>query len=81
MLGALEHAFLNPDAHVYRIACYAEASGVTSLGEPTLKWTWFPGYAWCVALCRGCAHHLGWEYRGGGEPRGTFFGLILGEPR
>ena len=44
-------------------------------GDPTGDHTWFAGYLWCFALCRGCGRHLGWHYQsdGGGD---NFFGLI-----
>ena len=24
--------------------------------------SWFPGYAWMVGVCRGCGEHLGWLF-------------------
>jgi len=31
-------------------------------GEPQTKDSWFPGYAWTIANCRRCYHHLGWRF-------------------
>lgn len=42
--------------------------------EVTRAYTWFPGYAWRLALCAKCGLHLGWHYRSSGD---DFFGLIL----
>eukprot|EP00329_Picozoa_sp_Boothbay-MS584-11_P006758 61365_4 len=27
-------------------------------GEPETEHSWFPGYAWTIAYCRGCTSHL-----------------------
>jgi hypothetical protein len=44
------------------------------VGEPSEYYPWFPGYAWQIAVCRGCRAHLGWLFRAEGD---VFFGLIL----
>jgi len=74
--GSHEHTFSNPSGFSFHIGCFRSAPGCEQLGSPTEAWTWFPGHAWRVAVCRGCGAHLGWEYRprGGGE---GFYGLIL----
>jgi hypothetical protein len=66
------HTFVNPDGLVFELLGVREAPGSTTVGRPTLYWTWFAGYAWQVALCRGCGAHVGWAYSG--ESR--FCGLI-----
>lgn len=72
--GKHRHVFTNPAGIVYEIGCFASAKGCFTMGEPTLEYTWFPGYAWCYANCAKCSSHLGWQFRSG-EHR--FFGLIL----
>ena len=74
--GAHEHRFENPAGFAFRIGCFRHAPGCRCVGEATLEWTWFPGHAWSVALCRQCGHHLGWGY-GPGATGEAFFGLIL----
>ena len=71
--GAHEHRRVNPSGRDFHVGCFARAPGCFAAGEPTFHWTWFPGYAWRVAGCRGCGEHLGWEFSGEGE----FHGLIL----
>lgn len=39
-----------------------------------MVWTWFPGRAWRIALCRGCGVHLGWSFEKEAMP--PFFGLV-----
>jgi cereblon len=45
-------------------------------GEPSTESSWFPGYSWTIAGCRGCGRHLGWRFDtvAGLEPR-RFWGL------
>lgn len=74
MSGAHAHTFANPHGIVFRIGCFAVAPGCASASEPTTLHTWFPGYAWQIAVCRGCAGHLGWLFRGGDS---RFHGLIV----
>ncbi len=72
--GAHEHRRINPAGFVYRIGCFRAAPGCTAEGEPTEHWSWFPGYAWQVALCRSCRGHLGWAFR---MESSAFYGLIV----
>lgn len=79
MNGTHSHTFTNPHGFTFDIGCFRSAPGCKPLGEATQAWTWFPGYAWRMAVCGGCGAHLGWGY----EPApanaeaGGFFGLIL----
>jgi hypothetical protein len=71
--GAHRHVFVNPEGHVFEIGCFAAAEGVRPSGPASDFFSWFPGYAWRVAICAGCSVHLGWTY--GDGP--AFVGLIL----
>ena len=71
--GAHEHRRVNPSGLDFHVGCFARAPGCAAQGEPTQHWTWFPGYAWRIALCACCGAHLGWAFSGAG----TFHGLIL----
>jgi hypothetical protein len=75
MNGDHEHTVFNPAGIVFRVVCFKEAPGVGAVGEPSGEFTWFRGYDWQVALCRGCNVHIGWQYAGEQEPQ-VFFGLI-----
>jgi hypothetical protein len=72
--GAHVHTFKNPSAIDYTIGCFREAHGCQPFGEHSTVWTWFPGYAWRVALCARCGAHLGWSFHGDAS---VFWGLIL----
>ena len=73
--GTHEHDCINPQGHRFHIGCFRDASGCATLGEPTTRFTWFPGFAWSHALCNGCAQHLGWRFES--PDSGAFFGLVL----
>jgi hypothetical protein len=73
LAGAHIHVFTNPGGFVYEIALYDYADCI-SHGPATPEYSWFPGYAWQLALCANCQVHLGWRYRKGGSA--AFYGLI-----
>src|SRR4051794_17134502 len=52
-LGAHAHTFPNPDGLRFCIGCFTEAPGVRVVGEESGYFTWFPGFAWTVAVCAG----------------------------
>ena len=76
MNGAHEHTVFNPAGRIFTIGCFKEAPGADSIGPATDDFTWFKGYDWQIALCRGCNVHIGWQYTGAEAPA-VFFGLIL----
>ena len=43
---------------LYDLLTLRAAYGVSLYGEATEEFTWFPGYAWTLAYCRGCSAHL-----------------------
>jgi hypothetical protein len=71
--GANEHTCTNPGGYTFRILCFREAGGCVAVGAATTAHTWFPGYAWRIALCASCEQHLGWRFQ---APSGHFHGLI-----
>jgi hypothetical protein len=73
--GKHAHICANPHGLVFEVGCFSRASGCLTVGSPTEEFTWFPGYAWCIALCLQCTAHLGWHYRS--ATAGEFYGLIL----
>jgi hypothetical protein len=72
--GAHEHRCTNPHGITYHIGCFREAPGCTAIGEATMEFTWFPGYAWRIALCANCHAHLGWHFQSQDD---YFHGLIV----
>jgi hypothetical protein len=75
MAGARQHTFANPAGIVFTIGCFQTAEGCAPVGPASDEFTWFPGFAWRVGVCRGCLAHLGWHFV---APSGAaFWGLIL----
>ena len=72
--GRHEHHVVNQHGYAFHLGCFAAAPGAIGAGPATDEWTWFQGFTWQLAHCRGCARHLGWLYR---APSQTFWGLIL----
>ena len=73
--GSHIHTFANPHGIVFEIGCFREAIGCRHVGPSTDDFTWFKGYEWRIAICQGCAVHLGWHYSVSGSS--AFYGLIL----
>jgi hypothetical protein len=72
--GSHEHTCTNPVGHAFGIGCFHEAAGCVAIGEATEAHTWFKGYAWRIAICASCEHHVGWRFE---APTDYFHGLIL----
>ena len=73
--GGHERICANPAGRMFKVLSFLEAPGAADRGPPTEDATWFQGYAWNFALCRGCSTHLGWRYTGDLDPP-LFWGLI-----
>lgn len=72
--GGTEHTVRSPYGIEFHIGCFKSAYGCRAHGTATRAYTWFPGYAWRLALCANCGLHLGWHYHSNSD---DFFGLIL----
>jgi hypothetical protein len=75
--GRHQHEFMNPSGLRFVIVCYATAPGCVPEGERSTVWTWFPGRAWQIALCKTCGAHVGWSFHApASADGGGFHGLI-----
>jgi hypothetical protein len=72
--GAHEHSYENPHGIRFRIGCFAWVGHCAAVTPPSTYWSWFPGFAWRVAVCTECGEHLGWLFQ---SADATFHGLIL----
>jgi hypothetical protein len=71
--GKHVHTFVNPAGVEYTIRCFGEAPGCAGAGDESTVWTWFPGFAWRMAMCARCRAHVGWSFR---REASAFWGLI-----
>lgn len=71
-------AFANPSGHVFEIGCFSQASGCAQGSPRSGEFTWYPGYDWCIGICRNCSFHLGWIFLPVSQGSASkFYGLIL----
>lgn len=70
--------FANPHGRVFEVVTVLHADNLLFASGSTTDFTWFPGYAWRVALCARCLAHLGWSFVGARSDvsPATFFGLL-----
>jgi len=72
--GGHTHGFANPHGLYYEIGCFASAPGCAFASDSSAEFSWFIGYRWRLAACRGCGVHMGWLFE---SKTGFFAGLIL----
>ncbi|XP_063231995.1 protein cereblon isoform X2 [Bacillus rossius redtenbacheri] len=55
--------YVNPGGYIHETVTVHRAKGLRTVEEqPSTEYTWFPGYAWTIAECRGCRRHMGWRF-------------------
>lgn len=74
MNQSFTHVFANPHGYVFEIGCFSDAPGSRAVSIPSTEFTWFPGYAWQIAVCQACSTHLGWRFTSQSD---VFWGFIL----
>ncbi len=74
--GSFEHTFRNPAGYSFHVVCFSQAWGCELRGNFSSEATWFPGFAWCFAICAVCGRHLGWYYSDEQTRQSGFYGLI-----
>lgn len=62
--GASGGRYVNPAGQVHDLLTVADVvpNAVALEGEPSAEFSWFPGFAWTVAVCVRCRQHLGWQF-------------------
>lgn len=66
------NTFVNPSGYTFEVRCFMRASGAIALGPSSRRFSWFPGYAWRVAVCGARERHVGWAFEGPTR----FWGLV-----
>lgn len=77
--GNLAGNYCNPAGYIHEtISFYKVIENSTQMVDrPSTDFSWFPGYAWQIALCSKCSTHVGWKFIAVSKnlkPR-MFFGL------
>ncbi|KAL5697535.1 hypothetical protein ACHQM5_028668 [Ranunculus cassubicifolius] len=55
-------AYVNPHGYVHEIMTLYKVNGLALIGHPDKAYSWFPGYAWTIAVCATCEMQLGWLF-------------------
>lgn len=55
-------AFVNPGGVVHETATFYKATNLVLVGSKSEEHSWFPGYAWTIAVCAQCRGHIGWRF-------------------
>ncbi len=71
--GSHIHNRTNPGGYSFDFACFQRAPGCGEVGPVSYEYSWFHGYSWQLAICKGCGEHLGWMFAG----ESWFYGLII----
>ncbi|XP_032240211.1 uncharacterized protein LOC5514702 [Nematostella vectensis] len=53
--------FKNPNGNYFEVIT-ADAANIKQQGGAFTEHSWFPGYAWRIAVCPRCGAHLGWSF-------------------
>ncbi|EFN75562.1 protein cereblon [Harpegnathos saltator] len=55
--------YVNPEGVIHETITFYHVQGVAlSSSSPSTNYSWFPGYAWTVAICKRCSQHVGWKF-------------------
>ncbi|KAL6433699.1 hypothetical protein ACFW04_005755 [Cataglyphis niger] len=55
--------YVNPGGIIHETITFYHVQGIMlSDAAPSTEYSWFPGYAWTIAICKGCHHHVGWKF-------------------
>ncbi|XP_066935165.1 protein cereblon-like [Clytia hemisphaerica] len=55
-------AFVNPGGVIHETLTFYKANHLRLQGRATTEYSWFPGYAWTIAICKTCHRHMGWKF-------------------
>lgn len=73
--GSHIHQRINPSGIEFEFGIFSQAPGCEVVGAAVEHDSWFPGFAWEIAICCHCAEHLGWRFSNAGNA--TVFALII----
>ncbi|CAG4942173.1 unnamed protein product [Parnassius apollo] len=54
--------YTNLGGYMHDIVTVSRASNTHLSGRPSREYSWFPGYAWTIAVCASCMAHVGWRF-------------------
>lgn len=77
--GNVNANYCNPAGYIHEtLTVYKTLDDAAKIiDRPSTDFSWFPGYAWQIAICKVCSSHIGWKFIAltkNLRPK-TFFGL------
>ncbi|XP_020297490.1 protein cereblon isoform X3 [Pseudomyrmex gracilis] len=55
--------YVNPGGVIHETITFYHVQGVIlNSSPPSTDFSWFPGYAWTIAICKCCREHVGWKF-------------------
>lgn len=62
--GNVNANYCNPAGYIHEtLTVHKTLENSTRLVErPSTEFSWFPGYAWQIAVCNSCSTHIGWKF-------------------
>ncbi|XP_014241900.1 protein cereblon isoform X2 [Cimex lectularius] len=57
-----QSTYVNPEGFLHDILTFLHAQNVALTSLPSSQFSWFPGYAWSIAVCSSCHRHIGWQF-------------------
>ncbi len=69
------HHRTNPGGFEFEFGIFATAPGCSLIGGVVEQDSWFRGHFWEIAVCAGCAEHLGWRFLS--RESDSAYGLIV----
>lgn len=77
--GNVNANYCNPAGYIHETLTVNKTleESVRIFDRPSTDFSWFPGYAWQIAVCSKCSSHIGWKFTAvtkNLKPK-SFFGL------
>lgn len=77
--GNVNANYCNPAGYIHETLTVHKTidDSARIVDRPSTEFSWFPGYAWQIAVCKKCSSHIGWKFialEKNLKPK-TFFGL------
>ncbi|KAK9500734.1 hypothetical protein O3M35_001939 [Rhynocoris fuscipes] len=54
--------YVNPEGYLHDTMTLINATNLVLISTPSTEFSWFPGYAWSIAVCANCHKHIGWQF-------------------
>lgn len=62
--GNVNANYCNPAGYIHETLTVNKTveKSVSMVDRPSTDFSWFPGYAWQIAVCSKCSSHIGWKF-------------------